>query len=107
MAQAAYVGSQGRQMVLKIDINQAPPVVGVSDSNVNRPFIRLAPLVRSLSQSQSIGKLDYRGLLLKFQRRVAHNFSFLESYTVRRSLHLASGNQPGRPHPHASPLNPG
>ena len=43
MVEAAYVGSQGRQMVLKVDINQAPPVVGVSDSNVNRPFITLAP----------------------------------------------------------------
>src|SRR5258708_32934859 len=90
MAQAAYVGSQGRQMVLKIDINQAPPVVGVSDNNVNRPFITLAPLVRSLSQSQSIGKVDYRGLLLKFQRRFANNFSFLNSYTFGRSIDFAA-----------------
>ena len=34
-------------MVIKVDINQAPPVVGVSDANVNRPFIGLAPAVRS------------------------------------------------------------
>ena len=95
MAEAAYVGSQGRQMVLKIDINQAPPVVGVSDNNVNRPFIGLAPLVRSLSQSQSIGKLDYRGLLLKFQRRFANNFSFLNSYTFGRSIDFASDNEAG------------
>ena len=43
MVEVAYVGSQGRQMVIKVDINQAPPVVGVTDANVNRPFIRLAP----------------------------------------------------------------
>ena len=52
LVEVAYVGSRGRQMVLKVDINQAPPVVGVSDANVNRPYITLAPLVRSISQSQ-------------------------------------------------------
>jgi hypothetical protein len=95
MAEAAYVGSQGRQMVLKVDINQAPPVVGVSDSNVNRPFIALAPDVRSLSQSQSIGTVDYHGLLLKFQRRFADNFSFLNSYTFGQSIDFASDNEAG------------
>ena len=95
MVEAAYVGSQGRQMVLKVDINQAPPVVGVSDSNVNRPFIKLAPAVRGLSQSQSIGKLDYNGLLLKFQRRFANNFSFLNSYTYGQSIDFASDNEAG------------
>jgi hypothetical protein len=95
MVEAAYVGSQGRQMVLKMDINQAPPVVGVSDSNVNRPFIGLAPAVRGLSQSRSVGKVDYNGLLLKFQRRFANNFSFLNSYTFGKSMDYASDNEAG------------
>ncbi|MEN3339796.1 MAG: hypothetical protein V7647_3472 [Acidobacteriota bacterium] len=95
MVEAAYVGSQGRQMVLKVDINQAPPVVGVSDSNVNRPFIKLAPAVRGLSESQSIGKVDYNGLLIKFQRRFANNFSFLNSYTYGQSIDFASDNEAG------------
>jgi hypothetical protein len=95
MAEVAYVGSQGRQMVIKVDINQAPPVVGVSDANVNRPFIGLAPAVRSLSQSQSIGKVNYNGLLLKFQRRFANNFSFLNSYTFGKSMDYASDNEAG------------
>jgi hypothetical protein len=95
LVEAAYVGSQGRQMVLKVDINQAPPVVGVTDSNVNRPFIGLAPAVRGLSQSQSIGEVDYHGLLLKFQRRFANNFSFLNSYTFGKSLDFASDNEAG------------
>ena len=95
MAEAAYVGSQGRQMVIKVDINQAPPVVGVSDANVNRPFITLAPAVRALSQSKSIGKVDYNGLLLKFQRRFANNFSFLNSYTFGKSMDYASDNEAG------------
>ncbi len=95
MVEAAYVGSQGRQMVIKVDINQARPVVGVSDANVNRPFIVLAPGVRSLSQSQSIGKVNYNGLLLKFQRRFANNFSFLNSYTFGKSMDYASDNEAG------------
>ena len=95
MAEVAYVGSQGRQMVIKVDINQAPPVVGVSDANVNRPFIGLAPAVRSLSQSQSIGKVNYNGLLVKFQRRFANNFSFLNSYTFGKSMDYASDNEAG------------
>ena len=95
MAEVAYVGSQGRQMVIKVDINQARPVVGVSDANVNRPFIGLAPAVRGLSQSQSIGKVDYNGLLVKFQRRFANNFSFLNSYTFGKSMDYASDNEAG------------
>ena len=95
MTEVAYVGSQGRQMVIKIDINQAPPVVGVSDANVNRPFIRQAPAVRGLSQSQSIGEVDYHGLLVKFQRRFANNFSFLNSYTYGKSMDYASDNEAG------------
>src|SRR4029434_9047415 len=75
--------------------NQAPPVVGVTDSNVNRPFIRLAPAVRSLSQSQSIGEVYYHGLLVKFQRRFANNFSFLNSYTFGKSMDFASDNEAG------------
>jgi hypothetical protein len=82
-------------MVIKVDINQAPPRVGVTDANVNRPFITLAPLVRSLSQSQSIGKVNYNGLLLKFQRRFANNFSFLNSYTFGKSMDYASDNEAG------------
>jgi hypothetical protein len=95
MVEAAYVGSQGRHMVLKVDVNQAPPVVGVTDQNVNRPYIKVDPLLRSVSQAQSIGKVDYNGLLLKFQRRFANNFSFLNSYTLGKSMDYASDNEAG------------
>jgi Carboxypeptidase regulatory-like domain len=95
LVEVAYVGSRGRQMVLKVDINQAPPVVGVTDANVNRPFINLAPAVRTLSQSNSIGTLDYHALLIKFQRRFANNFSFLNSYTFGKSMDFASDNESG------------
>jgi Carboxypeptidase regulatory-like domain len=92
MLEVAYVGSQGRQMILKGDPNQARPVVGVSDSNVNRPYAQLAPALRTIGQVQSRGTLDYHALLVKFQRRFANNFSFLNSYTYGKAIDLNSDN---------------
>ena len=92
MLEVAYVGSQGRNILIKGDPNQAPPVVGVSDSNINRPYATLAPALRSIGQVQSKGTLDYNGLLVKFQRRYANNFSFLNSYTYGKAIDLASDN---------------
>jgi hypothetical protein len=95
LVEAAYAGSRSHDMVIKVDINQAPPVVGVSDANVNRPFIVLTPLMRSMSQSQARGKIDHNALLLKFQRRFANNFSFLNSYTLGKTSDYASDNEAG------------
>ncbi len=92
MVEVAYVGSQGRQMLVKGDPNQAPPVVGVTDANVNRPYRQLAPALRTIGQVQSTGTLDYNALLLKFQRRFANNFSFLNSYTWGKAIDLNSDN---------------
>jgi hypothetical protein len=92
MLEVAYVGSQGRQMLLKGDPNQARPVVGVTDSNVNRPYAQLAPALRTIGQVQSRGTLDYNALLVKFQRRFANNFSFLNSYTWGKAIDLNSDN---------------
>ena len=92
MVEIAYVGSQGRQMMLKGDPNQAPPVVGVTDANVNRPYAKISPALRTIGQAQSRGTLDYHGLLVKFQRRFANNFSFLNSYTFGKAIDLNSDN---------------
>jgi hypothetical protein len=79
-------------MLLKGDPNQARPVVGVSDANVNRPYAQLSPALRSIGQVQSAGTLDYHALLVKFQRRFADNFSFLNSYTWGKAIDLNSDN---------------
>ena len=92
MLEVAYVGSQGRQMLLKGNPNQAPPVVGVSDSNVNRPYAQISPALRTVGQVQSRGTLDYNALLVKFQRRFANNFSMLNSYTYGKAIDLNSDN---------------
>jgi hypothetical protein len=79
-------------MLLKGDPNQAPPVVGVTDSNVNRPYAKMSPALRTIGQVQSKGTLDYHGLLMKFQRRFTDNFSFLNSYTFGKAIDLNSDN---------------
>jgi hypothetical protein len=92
MLEVAYVGSQGRHMLLKGDPNEAPPVVGVTDSNINRPYFAVSPLLRSIGQVQSTGILNHHSLQVKFQRRFANHFSFLNAYTFGRSLDYNSDN---------------
>ena len=92
LLEVAYVGSQGRHMLIKGDPNQAPPVVGVTDANVNRPYAKLAPALRTIGQVQSKGTLDYNALQVKFQRRFANNFSFLNAYTWGKAIDLNSDN---------------
>jgi hypothetical protein len=92
MLEVAYAGARGRQYMLKMDPNEAPAVVGVSNSNVNRPYATLAPALRLIGQAQSIGELDYHGLLAKLQRRFANGFSLLASYTFSKAIDLNSDN---------------
>jgi hypothetical protein len=92
LVEVAYAGSRGRQLTLKGDPNQAPPVVGVTDQNVNRPYIRISPQLRTLGQVRSEGELDYHGLLIKFNRRLANRFSFANSYSFAKVEDFNSDN---------------
>jgi hypothetical protein len=92
MAEVAYSGSRTKDAALKVDLNQATPKVGVTDQNVNRPFATLAPGLRTVGALSSTGYVEYNGLLLKFQRRSANHFSFLNSYTYGRAIDLNSDN---------------
>jgi len=92
MTEVAYSGSRTRNAALKTDLNQAPPRAGVTDPNVNRPFAAIDPALRTVGTLQSSGYLDYNGLLIKFQRRSANHWSFLNSYTFARAIDLNSDN---------------
>jgi Carboxypeptidase regulatory-like domain len=92
MVEVAYAGSRARQMATKGDPNQAPPVVGVTNQNINRPYFKVSPGLTTLGQLQSIGFLDYNALLLKFQRRFANRFSILSSYTLGHAEDFNSDN---------------
>jgi hypothetical protein len=88
-----YVGSKGSQLVIKQDINQARPVVGVTDPNINRPFITLAPGLRALSQVQSLGYSNHNAFLLKFSNRFSNGLSFLNSYTFGKTIDIVSDTE--------------
>jgi hypothetical protein len=92
LVEVAYAGSRGRQMMAKVNPNQAPAIVGVTNSNINRPFAQVAPELRNIGQAASIGFVDYNGLLVKFQRRFANNFSFLNAYTYGKAIDINSDN---------------
>ena len=57
MVELAYVGSAGRQQTSKTDLNQARNIVGVTNADVNRPFIRQSPALRTVSTAQSLGQV--------------------------------------------------
>jgi hypothetical protein len=92
LVEVAYVGSRGRQLVVIADQNQAPPVLGVTDPNVNRPYAQVSPQLRSVGTVETTGTLDHHALLVKLERRFASGFSFLNSYTYGKTIDLVSDN---------------
>src|SRR5678815_5490771 len=96
LVEIAYAGSRARHMLTKVNPNQAPPVLGVRSADVNRPFIGVSPQLRDVGQVSSIGFLNYNALLVKFQRRFANGFSFLNSYTYGQSMSLIHISEPTR-----------
>jgi hypothetical protein len=95
LIEVAYVGSRARQMLLKRNENQAQPVRGVTNANINRPFFQQDPALGDLGTVTSTGFLNYNGLLVKFQRRYANGFSFMNSYTYGLAYDLSSDNDGG------------
>ena len=92
MIELTYAGSRGRQYLLKGDPNEAPATVGVTNSNILRPYATLAPALRTVGQVQSTGILDYQAFLAKVQRRYANGVSLLASYTLAKAEDYNSDN---------------
>jgi hypothetical protein len=92
MVELAYVGTRGRQLTSKTDLNQAPNIVGVTNQNVNRPYITQSPGLTTVSTAQSLGELDYHALLFKGVKRFSNGFSALVSYTFGKAIDLVSNN---------------
>ena len=91
--EVSYVGSKGTHLVAKQDINQAKPVVGVTSSSVNRPFIVLAPKLTGLSQVQSRGYSNHNALLMKFSNRFSNGLQFVNSYTFGKTIDVVSDTE--------------
>jgi hypothetical protein len=95
MVEAAYVGTHGTHLMMKQDINQALPVVGVTNFDVNRPYIQISPLLRGLSEVQSRGWSVYNSAQLKVTKRFARNFMLLSGYTFGKVRDIASDAETG------------
>lgn len=93
LIELAYVGSKGDHLVLKDDINVAPPVIGVANADVNRPYIGIDPLLRSLSQVQSRGYSRYHALQTKFSKRFSYGLVFVNSYTFGKTIDIVSDTE--------------
>jgi hypothetical protein len=93
LLEVAYAGSKGDHLVLKQDINVAPPVVGVTNSDVNRPYINLAPKLRSLSQVQSRGYSRYHSLQSKLTKRFSVGLVFINAYTYGKTIDIVSDTE--------------
>jgi carboxypeptidase family protein len=91
--EVSYVGSKGTDLVVKQDINQAPPVVGVTNADDNRPFIKLAPGLRALSQVQSRGYSNHHAMLVKFSNRFSNGLTFVNSYTFGKTIDIVSDTE--------------
>lgn len=95
LLEAAYVGSRGTRLLMNQNINQAPARLGVTNQDVNRPFIRTLPNVRNITQVQSRGRSWYNSFQFKGTKRFSHDFMFLTSYTYGRSVDITSDVEAG------------
>jgi hypothetical protein len=98
--EVAYVGSKGTHLVLKRDINVAPPVVGISSADVNRPYISIDPGLRSLSQVESLGYSIYHSLQSKFTKRFSNGLTFVNSYTWGKTIDIVSDTEGAATNPY-------
>ena len=93
MFEVGYVGSRGRQLVVFVDVNQAPARLGVTNTNVNRPSFSVNPSLGSVAQAQSKGELDYHALQTRLVRRFSGGFGFTTLYTFGKAIDLASDTE--------------
>ena len=87
--EVSYIGSKGTRLVRTVDVNQAYPVPGFIQPEVQprRPL----PAFGSVPILQSSGSSIYHGLLARLQRRFGAGLSFLVSYTYGHAIDDSTG----------------
>ena len=91
--EAAYSGSRTKNAAA-----QGRPEPGAANRRRHRserePAVRAASRRRCArsARCRAPAILDYNGLLVKFQRRFANQFSFLQAYTLAKAVDLNSDN---------------
>jgi len=90
LVEAAYVRSRGTRPLMNQNLNQAPARLGVTNSDINRPYIAVLPALRAVTQVTSRGQSWHNSMQLKFTKRYARDFMFLASYTLSKTIDIAS-----------------
>jgi hypothetical protein len=89
LLEVSYLGNKGTHLVRTVDINQAFPVPGLIQPDVQsrRPL----PAYGSVPVLQSSGNSNYHGLMARLQKRFGAGVSFLGSYTYGHAIDDSSG----------------
>jgi hypothetical protein len=84
-----YVGDKGTRLVKTVDVNQAFPVVGLSQPPIQprRPF----PGYGAIPLLESSGNSIYHGLLARLEKRFSSGLSLLASYTYSHAIDDSTG----------------
>jgi hypothetical protein len=85
LVEVSYVGSMGRNLQYRRNINQA--FLGPGSIASRRPF----PPYGNIRTTETTAESDFNSLQLRLERRAPTGLSFLSSYTLSKSLDWGSG----------------
>lgn len=87
--EAAYVGSIGRKLNVRVNLNQARlPAFPGEPIDVRKPY----PTLGAISMSKNEGTSSYNALQLKLEKRYSNNLYMLVAYTYAKSLDRGSAS---------------
>jgi hypothetical protein len=84
VAEVAYVGSRGRNLIASRDINQPRP-------SAAQPNLRPDPRFADITLIESRARSEFDSLQARFQQRYAFGCTMLVAYTLGKSMDDASG----------------
>ena len=84
VAEVAYVGSRGRNLIASRDINQPRP-------SAAQPNLRPDPRFADITFIESRARSEFDSLQARFQQRYAFGCTMLVAYTLGKSMDDASG----------------
>jgi hypothetical protein len=79
--EVSFVSTQGQHLFRNRDIN-TPLTAAAGALNPRRPYYTISPNTQSIIERGSNGASKYRSMQLKYNRRFAHGFQALATYTL-------------------------
>jgi len=83
LLEVGYAGSQARQLVSGLNLNEIEPGTG---SNASRRLIQPLSNLTTITDYEQRGRSNFNGLLVKVNQRTSHGISFLFSYTYGKAM---------------------